>query len=301
MIPDGVLMVRPHHFGYNPQTAESNSFQNRVPMQNPVDSALDEFDRMVSQLRGEGVNVLVAKDPETPCADAVFPNNWLVALPDQSLIIFPVMAPNRRNEINPATIDLLRKEIGPGNLIDLSSKAQEGQFLEGTGSIVFDHENRLAYASVSPRTNLKLLAEFCKLISYESISFGAVDLNGKAIYHSNVLMSVGSKTVILCSESIESGLERNMLHQRIKKSGKELLEISFSQMQAFAGNAMEVQSSKGPCWVMSTTAASSLTASQKNQLKSDGDICSVHIPTIECLGGGSARCMMAGYYLKKHQ
>lgn len=301
MIPNGILMVRPRHFGFNPQTAESNAFQQKVQMQHPVESAKEEFDSMVRQLREEGIDILVAEDPEIPCADAVFPNNWLVAMPDQTLIVFPVMAPNRRNEINPATVDMLRKEIGPGKLIDLSSKAEEGLFLEGTGSITFDYENRLAYASESKRTNLKLLAELCKKIGYESISFGGVDLSGKAIYHTNVLMSVGSKTVILCSESIESGLERKMLHERIRRSGKKLLEISYTQMQAFAGNAMEVKSSKGSCWVMSTTAASSLTTKQKQQLESDGKICAVHIPTIECLGGGSARCMMAGYFLKNQK
>jgi len=186
--------------------------------------------------------------------------------------------------------------LGTETVLDLTGYAEEGQYLEGTGSIIFDHNKKWAYACESPRTNIKLLAEFCAKIGYEPISFQATDSKGQQIYHTNVLMSVGAKRVVVCLDAIEDVIEKSMLKERIRMSGKLILDISFLQMAAFAGNALEVKADEKNCWVLSDTAWNSLNPDQRSQLESDGGICVVKIPTIEKLGGGSARCMMAGVY-----
>ncbi|TVR40593.1 MAG: amidinotransferase [Cryomorphaceae bacterium] len=296
MIPEGVLMVRPRCFGYNPETAESNAFQQNTDLEQASFLARAEFDCMVEALSNAGVKVLVASDPDEPCSDAVFPNNWLACMPDGTLIVFPMMAPGRRKEVNEPTIELLRHHTLSKHTIDLRHHADVGRYLEGTGSIVFDHAFRIAYACVSPRTDIKLFSMLCKDINYDAVSFRATDIRGQEIYHTNVVMSVGANRVILCDEAVEDPLERSMLKERIKRSGKELLIISLAQMQAFAANAFEVRCGEDHCWIFSETAWNALTADQQESLKSDGKICVVSIPTIEQLGGGSARCMVAGFY-----
>lgn len=300
MTPDGILMVRPLHFGFNPETAASNAFQQNTIIENAQNLALAEFDAMVIQLRSRGVEVIVAPDqPEVICPDAVFPNNWFCVMPDGKHILFPMMAESRRKEINNGVLELLRQKNDLTETIDLSVKTANNQFLEGTGSIVFDHQHKLAYACESPRTDLKLLDELCFKIGYRPVTFLATDAAGKAIYHTNVLMAVGEKVVILCSESIENLLERAMLKETIRQTGKSLLEISFSQMNQFAGNAFEVKSTNGNLWILSATAWNALNNEQKEILGGDAGVCAVAIPTIEKLGGGSARCMMAGWWLVK--
>lgn len=297
MIAKEILMIRPRHFGYNPETAASNAFQQSAQIDDAAEKALLEFDEMVAQLRKNGVQVRVENDREDEVLpDAVFPNNWLAVIPGGTLILFPMMAPSRRKEINQSLVDELEEQKGYPRIIDLSHRAPEGEFLEGTGSIVFDHAHRLVYACESPRTNLKLLSELCKKIEYTPVSFHASDASGKEIYHTNVLMSVGKQNVILCTEAIDDAMERSMLKAKIESTGKALLEISFQQMTAFAGNSFLVQAKPHPVWIMSETAYYSLTSAQRDQLKKEGEICAVKIPTIEKLGGGSARCMVAGLY-----
>jgi len=300
MTPDGVLMVRPMHFGYNPETASSNAFQQNTIIENAQTRALAEFDTMVFQLRNRGVDVLVAPDqPEVICPDAIFPNNWFCHLPGGKHILFPMMAESRRKEINTGVAELLREKTKFTETINLSEHVAHNRFLEGTGSIVFDHQFKLAYACESPRTDLKLLDELCVKIGYRPVTFLATDATGQAIYHTNVLMAVGEKVVILCGESIENLLERAMLIETIRQTGKTLLEISFTQMNSFAGNAFEVKSKNGNLWILSQTAWNALNKEQKEMLGGDDGVCAVHIPTIEKLGGGSARCMMAGWWLVK--
>ncbi len=297
MIPKEILMIRPRHFGYNPETAASNKFQRQTEIENAAQLALDEFDAMAYQLRKNGVIVRVENDREdvvTP--DAVFPNNWLAVIPGGTLILFPMMAPSRRNEINRELVNELLAEKKYPRKIDLTARARKGKFLEGTGSIVFDHAHRIAYACVSPRTDLDLLSELCREIEYTPVSFHAGDINGQEIYHTNVMMSVGKNKVILCSEAIEDSMERSMLTARIAATGKELIEISHTQMAAFTGNVFQVQAGDHPVWIMSESAFKSFTDAQRKSLESDGGICAVRIPTIEQLGGGSARCMVAGLY-----
>jgi hypothetical protein len=217
-------------------------------------------------------------------------------MPDGKYILFPMMAESRRREINPEVKSILSQKINLTETIDLSLKTADNQFLEGTGSIVFDHQYKLAYACESPRTDLKLLRRTLPKIGYRAVTFLATDATGKAIYHTNVLMAVGEKVVILCSESVEDLLERAMLKETIRQTGKTLLEISFSQMNSFAGNAFEVKSKNGNLWILSTTAWDVLSADQKLLLGGEEGVCAVSIPTIEKLGGGSARCMMAGWF-----
>lgn len=291
-------MVRPRHFGYNPETADSNAFQKNVSIDDAAEIALEEFNQMVESLRTNGVEVLVFNDPDDPlCTDAVFPNNWFAILPSGTVVLFPMMVASRRREVNLDMIDELRKKYGLGNLLDYTVRAEQDVFLEGTGSIIFDHDERLAYACVSPRTNLSLLSELCREIDYRPVSFEATDSKGQQIYHTNVLMSVGEKRVIICLDAIESTIERSMLQEQISKSGKEIMDISFGQLAAFAGNALQVKAHDGSRWVLSRTAWDSLSNQQRQTLESDGGVCIVDIPVIEQLGGGSARCMMAGLYL----
>lgn len=300
MTPDGILMVRPQHFCYNPETAASNAFQQNTIIENAQTNALAEFDAMVLQLRSRGVEIIIAPDQsEVICPDAVFPNNWFCVMPDGKHILFPMMAESRRKEINTGVLELLCEKTGLTDTIDLSEKTVNNQFLEGTGSIVFDHQFKLAYACESARTDLKLLDELCIKIGYQPVTFLATDAAGKAIYHTNVLMAVGESTAVLCCESIENLLERAMLKETIRQTGKTLLEISFSQMNEFAGNAFEVKSTNGNLWVLSTTAWNALNKEQKEMLGGDAGVCAVAIPTIEMLGGGSARCMMAGWFVVK--
>lgn len=297
MIPKAVLMIRPKHFGYNPETATSNAFQRNKSMNNAAAMALAEFDNMVATLNKSGIETLVFEDRDQPiCPDAVFPNNWLAIMPNGPMVLFPMTAKNRRLEVNLEVVLQLKAMRQNSDLIDLTPKAEEDCFLEGTGSIVFDHINRLAYACESPRTNLQLLSDLCRQIAYTPISFRATDMQGRDIYHTNVLMSVGKNRIVICLDAIEDSLEKSMIKQRFQASGKAILDISHRQMAAFAGNVLEVKAGNNNCWVLSSSAWESLNTNQRAQLESDGGVCVVHIPTIETLGGGSARCMMAGVY-----
>lgn len=298
MSPEAVIMVRPRHFGFNPETADSNAFQKNVNIDDASELAREEFNQMVALLRENGVEVLVFNDPDDPlCTDAVFPNNWFAILPSGTVVLFPMMVESRRKEVNLEMIDELRKKYGLGDVLDYTARADQDVYLEGTGSIIFDHDQRLAYACISPRTNVSLLSELCREIDYRPVTFEATDAKGQQIYHTNVLMSVGEKRVIICSEAIESTIERSMLLEQIGNSGKEILNISFGQLAAFAGNALQVKSHDGSRWILSRTAWDSLRDQQRQTLQSDGGVCIVDIPVIEQLGGGSARCMMAGLYL----
>lgn len=297
MVPVSLLMIRPRHFGYNAETAGSNAFQQSTPVTDIAKKAQVEFDEMVNALHNAGVAIRVFDDPEDPCPDAVFPNNWLAMLPDKTLIVFPMMAQSRRREINPAIIESLQTEAGESRTIDISSYAEKNMFLEGTGSIVFDHQHRIAYACESPRTNSGLLSELCEKIGYRPVSFRATDLNGKAIYHTNVLMSIGTNCVVICTEAIDDAIERAMLMAHLRNHVKTTIEISHAQMNAFAGNIFQVQGKHGKRWIMSTTARDAFTPEQLEKLSEEGEIVVVRIPVIEKAGGGSARCMVAGLFI----
>jgi len=297
-----ILMIRPVNFGFNEQTAGSNAFQNRNAEQQQVqDKALKEFDQMVSVLRDNGVEVIVIEDtrePHTP--DSIFPNNWVSFHSDGNVFLYPMMAENRRLERREDIIIDLENEFEIKHIIDLSRFEHDHKFLEGTGSMVLDRENKLAYACLSPRTDQEVLELFCKESGYKPVLFHAVDQNGMDIYHTNVLMCVGSSYVVICLESIKDTDEKARIIETIASTQKQLIDISFDQMNRFAGNMLEVQSGTGESLiVMSKSAWDALNYEQKAILSAFSKPVYSDISTIENNGGGSARCMMAEVHLPR--
>lgn len=295
-----ILMIRPVNFGFNEQTAESNAFQNRDADQQAVqDKALAEFDHFVKTLEHAGVQVIVVNDtpqPHTP--DSIFPNNWVSFHDDGTIFLYPMQAENRRLERREDIITNLEDKFKVGHIIDLSRFEADHRFLEGTGSMVLDRENKIAYACLSPRTDKQVLDLFCEQASYKAISFDAADEHGKAIYHTNVLMCVGSTFAVICADSIPNPHERIVVLESLKSTQKEVITISFEQMNHFAGNMLEVKSDKGKTLiVMSKNAFNALDSEQKTTLEKYGNLVYADINTIETNGGGSARCMMAEVHL----
>lgn len=287
-------MIRPHGFGYNPETAESNHFQQKTDVS--AEAAQLEFDKMVELLEAHGVKVRVFDDLQSDLTDSVFPNNWITQIPGKCVVVFPMEARSRRREIREDVIRWLSTTTEL-EILDLSSKASEGIYLEGTGSIVFDHENRTAYACESSRTNLNLLSELCYKIGYDPVSFRSVDVNGNEIYHTNVMMSVAEEFAVVCLESIENAIERSLLRRKLEADGKEIIEISYPQMNSFAGNCFEVAGEDGSCLILSQTAFQSLKTEQIKTIEKHCAIIHPDIHLIESAGGGSVRCMVAGLFI----
>ena len=295
-----ILMIRPVNFGFNEQTAGSNAFQNRNAEQQQVqDMALKEFDRLVNVLRENGVEVIVVDDttePHTP--DSIFPNNWVSFHQDGTVFLYPMMAENRRLERREDIIMGLEDEFKIKHVIDLSRFEHEHKFLEGTGSMVLDRENKIAYACLSPRTDKEVMELFCKEIGYKPVLFHAVDENGMDIYHTNVLMCIGSRFAVICLDSIKDENEKNSVTSILKLTHKDIIAISFAQMNQFAGNMLELKNIAGDSLlVMSQNAYNSLSSNQKTGLEKYCRIVYADISTIENNGGGSARCMIAEVHL----
>jgi len=295
-----ILMIRPVNFGFNEQTAGSNAFQNRNAEQQQVQNkALKEFDNLVNILRENDVEVIVIDDtiaPHTP--DSIFPNNWVSFHNDGTVILYPMMAENRRLERREDIIMQLEDEFKVKHVIDLSRFEHENKFLEGTGSMVLDRENKIAYACLSPRTDKEVLDLFCKESGYQPVLFHAVDQNGMDIYHTNVLMCIGSSFAVICLDSIKDESEKGQVTSALKSTQKQIVSISFEQMNHFAGNMLEVQNQAGESLVvMSKSAWDSLNYEQKAILSSFSKPVYADISTIENNGGGSARCMIAEVHL----
>jgi len=293
-------MIRPVNFVFNEQTAGSNAFQNRNAEQQRVqDKALEEFDRFVNILRENGVEVIVIDDtiePHTP--DSIFPNNWVSFHNDGTVFLYPMMAENRRLERREDIIMQLEDEFKVKHVIDLSHFEHENKFLEGTGSMVLDRENKIAYACLSPRTDKDVLEAFCKDSGYWSVLFHAVDQNGMDIYHTNVLMCIGSSYAVICLDSIKDESEKQNVINSLQSTQKQIVAISFEQMNHFAGNMLEVQNKdEESLLVMSKSAWDSLNYEQKAILSSFSNPVYSDISTIENNGGGSTRCMMAEVHL----
>ena len=299
-----VLMVRPGCFGFNPETAASNAFQ-RPPSADPAGphaAALAEFDAAVSALRHAGVEVFVAEDtPEPPKPDAVFPNNWVSFHRDGRIVLYPMQAPSRRAERREALIEDLARTGGfrVSGTEDLSYREAEGKFLEGTGSLVLDRSARVAYACLSPRTDLDVLGEFAQRLDYDPVAFEAFDQRGRPVYHTNVLMAVGSRFAVVCAEAIADSRQRAEVLSRLSGTGHDIVEITQAQMASFAGNCLELSPPAGRVIVMSDTAWDSLQGAQRELLERQGRVLRVAIPTIESVGGGGIRCMLAEVYLPK--
>ena len=292
-------MIRPVSFGYNAETAVNNAFQVKGEESGVQEKALQEFDTFVNLLRQHGVDVTVVEDtrePHTP--DSIFPNNWISFHDDSSVLLYPMYAVNRRAERKQHVLDKVSEKFSISKTIDLSSYEKENVFLEGTGSMVLDRDNKIAYACLSPRTNEKALADFCRQTGYTSVVFHAVDANGQPIYHTNVMMCVADQYIVICLDSIADAAERKAAMTMIKYTGKEIIDITLDQMNHFAGNMLQVENKQGEkLLVMSTQAFESLTEDQKKKLESFNRIMHSSLNTIETNGGGSARCMMAEIHL----
>ena len=301
--PSAIFMVRPEHFGYNPQTAESNAFQPDEKIDDHAEirkSAIVQFDQFVENLRYQGIDVYVFHSPKhKKLPDAVFPNNWVTFHEDGSVVLYPMLAENRRLERRLDVIDKIGEAFTIKEVIDLSVEETNDLILEGSGSIVFDHINLIAYANESPRTNKVLFERLCQKLGYKGVFFNAVDEDGIDIFHTNVLMMIGVGYCVICTESIEKSQKSHVLNE-LKKSGLEIVEISMEQMMAFAGNMIQLQNENAEKFLaMSDTAYYSLNDSQKEVLQKYNEIIHSDVSTIERVGGGSARCMIAGIHLQK--
>ena len=289
-----ILMVRPFRFAFNEETAGNNHFQQKTDQSLVHEKAVEEFDAFVKLLRGNDVDVTVVQDtPEPWTPDSIFPNNWFSSHIMGELVLYPMFAENRRQERKPEVLHLLRRRMNHPKLIDLTYWEKENQFLEGTGSMIFDRDKRIAYACRSQRTSEKVLVDFCSMMNFDYILFDAVDKNGNPIYHTNVMMEIGTQVAVICLEAIRNEQERGKVVSRETDSGKIIVDISLEQVERFAGNMIELKNRSGhPLMVMSASARESLTVEQERTISTYSKIVSADLKTIESNGGGSARCMI---------
>ena len=303
-----ILMVEPVGFGFNEQTAVNNYFQTQTDdsSESVQATALKEFREMVKKLREKGVNVIVMQDtlsPHTP--DSIFPNNWISFHENKTIALYPMFAKNRREERREdAVLELLdEKGFEADEIMDYTSAEDEEIFLEGTGSIILDHVNKIAYAAISPRTDEELFIEFCEDFEYTPVVFTAyqtVDNERKPIYHTNVMMCVADEYAVICLSTLDEKEDLKAVTTALKDSGKEIIDITEEQMNRYAGNMLQVGGlGNSKYLVMSQNAYDSLTTEQIAAIEKYNPIISVDINTIETLGGGSARCMIAEVFLPK--
>lgn len=300
-VTSNLLMIRPVNFAFNQETAASNTFQKQKDINQEMlnTSAQECFDELVTQLRLRDINVHVFDDttePYTP--DSIYPNNWISTHHSGKVMIYPVEAPNRRAERRQDILDFLKKHYDFHVLLDLSHFETDGKYLEGTGSIVLDRINRIAYAGLSSRTHEEVLKAWQKVIDYELVTFEAFDKQGIPVYHTNVIMSMGDTFCVICLEAITDPDQRLVVKQKLENSGKTVMEITMDQMGAFAGNMLLVKNKKDKNFlVMSDRAYESLTREQIDTMDYFAEILHTDLGYIETVGGGSARCMIAEIHL----
>lgn len=301
-----ILMIRPASFERNPQTAVNNFFQQTTVAEiNTNLEAQLEFDVFVEKLLSIGVQVLVVQDkkePKTP--DALFPNNWISFHQSGSVALYPMFAENRREERDENVLKLLESNgYIIDEIVDYSSAEKEETYLEGTGSMVLDRENRYAYCALSDRANEDLFIEFCEDFEYHPVMFAATHaVKGalRLVYHTNVMMCIADRYAVVCLESIKNNKERKKVIKALSDTEKEIVIINEMQMHHFAGNMLQVLgANKQTYLVMSTAAYKSLSAAQREQLEKYNPIIHSNLKIIETYGGGSARCMMAEVFLPK--
>ncbi len=287
------------HFAFNTETAVNNSFQIKGDPENLTNKAVREFDVFVEELEKHNIDVTVVEDspsPHTP--DAIFPNNWISFHESGIYCLYPMYAPNRRMERKEEVLEIIQKKFHYSQQIDFTSYESENLFLEGTGSMVLDRDNRFAYACLSPRTSLIVLKDFCKKMGYQPIIFHSKDKTGEDIYHTNVMMCVADRYVVICLDSIPDAGEKKYVKEIISICGKEIIPISMEQMNQFAGNMLQLINKKNEkILVMSSAAWYSLTPLQKEKLTAYNRILHTSLQSIESNGGGSARCMIAEIHL----
>ncbi len=294
-----ILMIRPVRFDFNAETAINNSFQVQSNDEAVQQKAASEFDRFIDVLSANGIDVTVVNDtpdPHTP--DSIFPNNWISFHSNGTICLYPMFATNRRKERKQQVLDRINEKFRITTTIDLTGYENNHLFLEGTGSMVLDRDHTIAYACLSPRTNEKVLHDWCKRFGYTAVSFVATDAHGAAIYHTNVMMCVADEYAVVCMDSIANESEKQQVQHALQHSHKEIIDISFDQMNHFAGNMLQVHNKAGQKFlVMSTQAFRSLSKEQIGKLGSFNPVLHADIGTIETNGGGSARCMMAEIFL----
>ncbi|MBX7140157.1 MAG: amidinotransferase [Chitinophagales bacterium] len=292
---DTLLMIRPARFGFNAETAGTNVFQKSIveAWSEIRERALKEFDAFVKLLRSNKIYVIVLEDDgsrNTP--DSIFPNNW-ISFHDGQMVLYPMLAESRRRERRSDWIRLLKQCSGSKEMLDLTAEEQNGRFLEGTGSIVLDRANKIAFANISSRTNEELFRRWCSIFDFEAVIFHASTKEGDEIYHTNVLMAVGERTAVICSEVIRNKTERRYVLEKLSHN-QCVIEITEEQMHHFCGNLLLVKNREGKnFWVMSEQAHRHFSEKQKEMLRLDGELRFSNLETIEGVGGGSARCMIA--------
>jgi hypothetical protein len=298
-----ILMVRPAAFGFNEETAANNYFQSHpaISKEELQQKVLAEFDTMVTILRSNGITVLVIEDTKEPSKpDAIFPNNWLSTSPNGTVAVFPMYAANRRIEKREEIVDEIAKDYIIKDLQDWSEYEAEGRFLEGTGSMVIDYDNKMIYACVSERTSLSVLEKYASANGFQAIAFLATDKNGMPVYHTNVMMALCENFCVLCEEAIEEEWELIAVRQLLQSTNHTIVPITREQMHQFAGNMMQIKNNAGQSFlVLSQTAHHSLTKEQRTQLEGFTSLLPIAVPTIEEVEGASVRCMMAEIFLEK--
>lgn len=287
-------MIQPVNFSFNAETAVNNAFQIQGQDDNAQQKALQEFENFVSVLKERGIDITVIKDTASPFTpDSIFPNNW-ISFHGNTICLYPMYAPNRREERKPELINALKERYSITKVVDLTPYEKQHKFLEGTGSMVLDRVKNIAYACLSPRTDETVLNAFCRNMNYTPVVFDATDENGLPIYHTNVMMCIADQYAVICLECIRDDQQRQKLVDSIHKSGKKIVAVSFNQVNHFAGNMLQVENNNGQKFlVMSSQAYHSLTVEQVNELEQFNPVIHAPLTTIETNGGGSARCMMA--------
>ena len=303
--PSAVVMVRPHRFLPNPETASDNAFQAQVVATAPADDvarrAHAEVTEAAAALRDAGVRVHLFDDlGERHTPDAVFPNNWFSTHAGGHVAIYPMYAESRRRERRSDVIELLKAEYRVQDVIDYSGLEADGMFLEGTGAMVLDHIHRIAYTAQSNRADPVALERFCTHFNYEPMAFATVDARGRPCYHTNVMLCVGTDVALGGFYLITDPARRDAVRARLRETGRELIELSAWQIGEFAGNALELQGTQGRVLALSARAAASLTPAQKAVIERSAALLPLAVPTIE-LAGGSVRCMLAGVHLARRE
>lgn len=301
-----VLMIEPVNFAYNSQTAENNFFQIQQKDADIQQKALKEFNDFAEKLRSKGVKVITVKDTADPHSpDSIFPNNWVSFHKDGRAVLYPMFALNRRVERREDILETIKEEgFTISEVKDYSPFEEEEKYLEGTGSMIFDHDYKIAYGSVSLRLDEELFRKFCADFDFTPVVFHSyqnVNDQRLPIYHTNVMMCVAKEFVVICLDCIDDEMEREKVQEVIKSTNKEVIEISEDQLQNFAGNMLQVQNEEGTLFlVMSETAYRSLTPTQIGKIENYCEIIYADLQTIETNGGGSARCMLAEIFLPKN-
>lgn len=301
-----ILMIRPANFRFNTQTAENNAFQSDDKDESNAEiswQARSEFDDMVSVLRSKGINIIVIEDTPSPAKpDAIFPNNWISFHENGAVLTYPMFAPNRRIERREEIIEKIAETHQVERRYTFEHYEEDDMFLEGTGSMLFDRDNKVVYACLSQRTDARLIDKFCVLVQYQRMVFHATDRDGIPIYHTNVMMALGEDFAVLCKETIRNPNELKELEEILERTNKEIIGISYDQLEAFAGNMLQVRNDTGQTFlVMSQSAYDSLNEGQIEALSAKTQLLPIDISTIEYYGGGSVRCMMAEVFLPKKQ